>query len=237
MPTDRGRVINLAIHLDDPEPTCPLHVRVCEACLLAQVPPLITPEETFTEYAYFSSFSTSWCSTRSTSWTTPFAGCRSAATPSWSKWRAMTGTSTPSGTGSDASGSSPRPTSGSGSGDWCAHADAFLDPETGAATRAEHGPADLVVANNVYAHIPDLVGFTEDCVSSSPSTAGCRSRCCTCSPSAGPTPGCVATVAGGVAGAAAGGSRLGLGVGARQTLGRRRGVVAAPRRDARALLR
>ena len=29
-------------------------------CLLAQLPPLITPEETFTEYAYFSSFSTSW---------------------------------------------------------------------------------------------------------------------------------------------------------------------------------
>ena len=28
------------------------------------------------------------------------------------------------------------------------------------AVRAEHGPADLVVANNVYAHIPDLLGFT-----------------------------------------------------------------------------
>ena len=27
--------------------------------------------------------------------------------------------------------------------------------------RDEHGPADLVVANNVYAHIPDLLGFTE----------------------------------------------------------------------------
>ena len=38
---------------------------------------------------------------------------------------------------------------------------AFLSPETGAAVRAEHGPADLVVANNVYAHIPDVLGFTE----------------------------------------------------------------------------
>ena len=38
---------------------------------------------------------------------------------------------------------------------------AFLDPDTGAAVRAEHGPADLVVANNVYAHIPDVVGFTQ----------------------------------------------------------------------------
>src|SRR4029453_6835451 len=37
---------------------------------------------------------------------------------------------------------------------------AFLTPETGAAVRAEHGPADLVALNNVYAHIPDVVGFT-----------------------------------------------------------------------------
>ncbi len=37
---------------------------------------------------------------------------------------------------------------------------AFLDEELAARVRAEHGPADLVVANNVYAHIPDLRGFT-----------------------------------------------------------------------------
>src|SRR5689334_24970456 len=49
-----------AAALEAPEPTYPLHVRVCERCLLAQIPPLITPEETFTVYAYFSSFSTSW---------------------------------------------------------------------------------------------------------------------------------------------------------------------------------
>ena len=27
--------------------------------------------------------------------------------------------------------------------------------------RTEHGPANLVIANNVYAHIPDLRGFTK----------------------------------------------------------------------------
>ena len=37
---------------------------------------------------------------------------------------------------------------------------AFLDEQLAAAVRAGHGPADLVVANNVYAHIPDLLGFT-----------------------------------------------------------------------------
>jgi hypothetical protein len=37
---------------------------------------------------------------------------------------------------------------------------AFLDDDLAAKVRAEHGPANLVVANNVYAHIPDLRGFT-----------------------------------------------------------------------------
>ena len=46
--------------LEAPEPTFPLHPRVCRSCLLVQLPPLIDPGETFTEYAYFSSFSTSW---------------------------------------------------------------------------------------------------------------------------------------------------------------------------------
>ncbi len=46
--------------LDRPEVTYPLHLRVCDRCLLGQLPPLIAPEETFTEYAHFSSFSTSW---------------------------------------------------------------------------------------------------------------------------------------------------------------------------------
>jgi hypothetical protein len=37
---------------------------------------------------------------------------------------------------------------------------AFLDEESAAKVRAQHGPANLVVANNVYAHVPDLRGFT-----------------------------------------------------------------------------
>ena len=37
---------------------------------------------------------------------------------------------------------------------------AFLDEQLAAFVRGRHRPADLVVANNVYAHIPDLAGFT-----------------------------------------------------------------------------
>src|SRR6478672_10261560 len=49
-----------ADELDSPEPTFPLHLRVCQDCLLLQIPALITPEDTFTEYAYFASYSESW---------------------------------------------------------------------------------------------------------------------------------------------------------------------------------
>jgi SAM-dependent methyltransferase len=42
------------------EPFYPLHVKVCDGCLLAQLPELVTPEHIFTEYAYFSSFSSAW---------------------------------------------------------------------------------------------------------------------------------------------------------------------------------
>ena len=35
----------------------------------------------------------------------------------------------------------------------------FLGPDTGAAIAAEYGQADLVAANNVFAHVPDIRGF------------------------------------------------------------------------------
>ena len=38
----------------------PLHVRVCSGCFLVQLEEYVSAEEIFTEYAYFSSYSTSW---------------------------------------------------------------------------------------------------------------------------------------------------------------------------------
>ncbi|HEY6797938.1 MAG TPA: class I SAM-dependent methyltransferase [Kineosporiaceae bacterium] len=46
--------------LDQPETFYPLHVRVCESCLLVQLPAYVTPESVFSDYAYFSSYSSSW---------------------------------------------------------------------------------------------------------------------------------------------------------------------------------
>jgi len=153
-----------ADQLDEPEMTYPLHLRVCTDCLLAQLPPLITPEDTFTEYAYFSSYSDSYVAHArqfvahavhrlglgDESFVVEVAsndgyllqhvverGIRCLGVePSVNVGEAARGKGVPTVT-------------------------EFLTPESGAELRAEHGPADLVVANNVYAHIPDVVGFTQ----------------------------------------------------------------------------
>ncbi len=45
---------------DRMEPYFPLHVLVCDKCFLVQLQEYVNPESIFTEYAYFSSYSTSW---------------------------------------------------------------------------------------------------------------------------------------------------------------------------------
>ncbi len=46
--------------LDAMEPTYPLKVYVCTGCWLVQLPASVSPDQIFTEYAYFSSYSDSW---------------------------------------------------------------------------------------------------------------------------------------------------------------------------------
>ncbi|EWM13343.1 class I SAM-dependent methyltransferase [Kutzneria sp. 744] len=150
--------------LDEPEVTYPLHLRVCTQCWLAQIPPLITPEDTFTEYAYFSSFSTSWVqhARRFVDGAVERLGLDAdsfvvevASNDGYllqhvvSRWIRCLGVE-PSVNVGQAARDKGVPT-----------LTAFLTPETGAQVRAEHGPANLVVANNVYAHIPDVIGFTK----------------------------------------------------------------------------
>jgi hypothetical protein len=149
--------------LDLPEPTFPLHVRVCERCQLAQLPSLITPEQTFTEYAYFSSYSTSWVdhARRFVDDVTarldlgPDSFVVEVASNDGYLLRHVLAAGVrclgiePSVNVGEAARKAGVPTLA-----------AFLSECTGAATRAEHGPAQLVVANNVYAHVPDVVDFT-----------------------------------------------------------------------------
>ncbi len=49
-----------ADQINQMEPFYPLRVYVCETCYLVQLEAYVTPEHIFTEYAYFSSFSTAW---------------------------------------------------------------------------------------------------------------------------------------------------------------------------------
>ena len=46
--------------ISDGERVYPLHVLVCGECLLVQLPALATPDTIFSEYAYFSSYAASW---------------------------------------------------------------------------------------------------------------------------------------------------------------------------------
>ncbi|MGH3951378.1 MAG: class I SAM-dependent methyltransferase [Pseudonocardiaceae bacterium] len=150
--------------LDEPEMTYPLHLKVCANCWLAQIPPLITPEDTFTEYAYFSSYSTSWVehARRFVHEAIDRIGLGAdsfvvevASNDGYllqhvvQRWIRCLGIE-PSVNVGRAARDNGVPT-----------VTAFLDPASGASVRTQHGPADLVVANNVYAHIPDVAGFTQ----------------------------------------------------------------------------
>jgi hypothetical protein len=46
--------------LDQMEPYYPLHTLVCDKCFLVQLQAYVSPDHIFKEYAYFSSYSTSW---------------------------------------------------------------------------------------------------------------------------------------------------------------------------------
>jgi len=152
-----------AEQLDEPEMTYPLHLRVCTDCLLAQLPPLITPEETFTEYAYYSSYSDSFVAHARTFVDNAVQRLglddRSfvvevASNDGYLLQHVVQ-------RGIPCLGVEPSVNvGGAARAKGVPTVTTFLTPESGAALRAEHGPANLVVANNVYAHIPDVVGFT-----------------------------------------------------------------------------
>ncbi|MBF6176292.1 methyltransferase domain-containing protein [Nocardia blacklockiae] len=152
-----------AAELDLPEPTYPLHLRLCEACLLLQIPALITPAETFTEYAYFSSYSDSWVRHAETFVTQAIRdlelGPRSLIVEVASNDGYLLRHAVAAGVG--CVGIEPSVNVGAAARErGVPTVTAFLDEELAAKVRSEYGPADLVVANNVYAHVPDLLGFT-----------------------------------------------------------------------------
>jgi hypothetical protein len=149
--------------LDLPEPTFPLHLRLCQDCLLLQIPALITPADTFTEYSCFSSFSDSWVQ-HAKSFVNQAVKRLGLSTESF-----MVEVASNDGyllqhvvaAGIPCLGIEPSVNVGVTARErGVPTVSAFLDEPLARRVRAEYGPAELVVANNVYARIPDLRGFT-----------------------------------------------------------------------------
>jgi hypothetical protein len=151
-----------ADRLDAAEVFYPLHVRLCGECLLVQLPAYVPGEDIFSDYAYFSSYSDSWV-----------AHARRYA----QDMTAQLGLTPDSLVAEVASNdgyllqhfrSAGIPVLGVEPAANIAEAARakgirtvvrFLGAGTGAAIAAEYGRADLVAANNVFPHVPDIRGF------------------------------------------------------------------------------
>ena len=149
--------------LESPETFYPLRVWICAGCLLVQLPPHIPAEHIFSDYAYFSSYSTSWVqhAKRYTDQAVDRLGLGSTsfvvevASNDGYLLQHLVARQIP------VLGIEP-------AANIAVVAEqrgvptrvAFLGQEEGERVRAEHGPADLVVANNVFAHVPDVRDFS-----------------------------------------------------------------------------
>lgn len=153
-----------ADRLDKAEAFFPLHVRICSQCLLVQLPDYVNPEDVFVEYAYFSSFSDSWVGHAKRYADTMIEklglGPDSLVTEAASNdgyllqhFRAA---------GIPVLGVEPAANIAAVAREKGIRTEAqFLSEASGIELAERYGKADLVAGNNVYAHIPDLVGFTK----------------------------------------------------------------------------
>ncbi|HEU4998660.1 MAG TPA: class I SAM-dependent methyltransferase [Lapillicoccus sp.] len=153
-----------ADQLDRGETFYPLHVRVCPSCLLVQLPAYIPAEEIFTHYAYFSSFSDSWVAHAERFVDTASArlglGRDSFVVEVASNDGYLLQHTVARGIRS--LGIEPAANVAEAAVAKGVETEVmFLGEETGAKIAESYGPADLVVANNVLAHVPDIVDFAK----------------------------------------------------------------------------
>lgn len=145
------------------EPTYPLHVFVCTACWLVQIDAVAARETIFADdYAYFSSYSTTWLDHARRYAERMIAeralGASSLVVELASndgyllRWFAERGVPV---RGVEPTAGTARAAEAQG----VPTTVAFFGRETARALVAAHGQADLMVANNVLAHVPDLNDF------------------------------------------------------------------------------
>jgi C-methyltransferase-like protein/putative zinc binding protein/methyltransferase family protein len=148
--------------LDDAEAFYPLHVRLCEKCLLVQLPAYVPGEDIFSEYAYFSSYSDSWVAHAkryATSMTeslklTPDSLVTEVASNDGYLLQHFQAAGIPV-LGVEPAANVAESARARG----ITTEVQFLGAETGREIAQRHGRADLVAGNNVFAHVPDIRGF------------------------------------------------------------------------------
>jgi len=151
-----------AERLDEPETFYPLHVRLCDNCLLIQLPTYVPGEDIFSDYAYFSSYSDSWVAhaKRYADAMIGRLGLNSASL--------VTEVASNDGyllqhfkaEGIPVLGVEPAANVAEAARAKGIRTEVqFLGAETGQQIAERYGRADLVAGNNVFAHVPDIRGF------------------------------------------------------------------------------
>ena len=148
--------------LDEPEVFYPLHVLLCTECLLVQLPAHVSGERIFSDYAYFSSYSDSWVAhaKRYADEMTVRLGLTGdslvteVASNDGYLLRHFRDVGVPV-LGVEPAANVAEAAIAQG----IRTVVRFLGAESGSEIAGSYGRADLVAANNVFAHVPDIRGF------------------------------------------------------------------------------
>jgi SAM-dependent methyltransferase len=140
----------------------PLHAYVCEACLLVQLELFETPEQIFRDYSYFSSYSTSWLEHAERYVDAMInergiaPGCRVVELASNDGYLLQYFVRA----GIEVLGIDPASNVAAVARErGIPTIDEFFGVDLARKVLAENGPANLIIANNVLAHVPDINDF------------------------------------------------------------------------------
>jgi SAM-dependent methyltransferase len=148
--------------LDEAEVFYPLHVRLCDDCLLVQLPAYVSDEHIFSDYAYFSSYSDSWV-----------AHAKRFAEAMTERLELTTGSLVTEVASNDGYllrhfqaagipvlGVEPARNVAEVARTRGIRTEVrFLGADSGREIARKYGRADLVAGNNVFAHVPDIKDF------------------------------------------------------------------------------
>ena len=147
---------------NEPELVFPLNAVVCERCFLVQLDYIVEASDIFSDYAYFSSFSSTWMAHATTFAKTAIARHRLGADSFVVEVASNDGYLLRNfvAAGSPCLGVEPAiNVAAAAAAIGVPTRTAFFGRSCAAEIVAEHGHADLIVANNVLAHVPDLNDF------------------------------------------------------------------------------